>query len=84
MSGLIAWFMHLINRNKEVWHYTCENAHKWKSYNSPGGGYYAPKTRCPVCNSEVCMGNVYINGKQTKMGAIHMDFGKKRKNEKTN
>lgn len=54
-------------KNKEIWYYTCENGHKWESYSSPGGSYCEyrfgmERTRCPECKSEVCMGEVYING----------------------
>ncbi len=66
-------------KNNEVWHYNCENGHKWESYSSPGGGVYAPATTCPECKSEVCMGDVWINGKKTQMGAIHCAYGLKGK-----
>lgn len=68
-------------KNNEVWHYICNNGHKWKSYSSPTGSYCRDKygmeeTACPECHSTICMGNVYINGKKTQMGAMHMNFGK--------
>lgn len=66
-------------KNNEVWHYTCENGHKWESYSSPGGTfceetYGMLRTRCPTCNSDICMGSVYINGEKTAMGAVHIDM----------
>lgn len=71
---------HKKNEN-EIWHYICQEGHKWKSYSSPkgnaGGGVnlcYEECTKCPICKTEVCMGNVYINGKETQMGAMHCDF----------
>lgn len=68
-------------KNKEVWHYTCENGHKWKSYSSPTGSFCADnygmkETACPTCRSKICMGNVYKNGKLTGVGACHMGFRK--------
>jgi len=71
-------------KNREVWHYTCENGHKWKSYSSPTGSYCADvfgmeETCCPICKSKITIGNVYINGKKTQMGAMHCDFGKNKK-----
>ena len=70
---------------REVWHYTCENGHKWKSNSSPTStfcrdNYGMKETACPKCNSTICMGSVYINGKFANMGAIHCGFGKGRKN----
>lgn len=62
---------------KEVWHYTCINGHKWESYRSPRGTYVYGEdgqTRCPICKSPVCRGEVYINGEYANMGACHMDF----------
>ncbi len=72
----------LRQKNKEVWHYTCENGHKWESYSSPRGTYVygeSGQTRCSVCGSTVTMGEVYINGKKTQMGAMHMAYGLKGK-----
>lgn len=69
----------LRQKNKEVWHYICENGHKWQSYSSPRGTYVygeSGQTRCPTCKSPICMGEVYINGKKTQMGAMHQDFRK--------
>lgn len=75
------WLKKIIEHNREVWHYTCENGHKWKSFQSPRGTYvYGERgqTKCPTCKSPVCMGKVYINGKYANMGARHLAFGKKR------
>lgn len=63
----------------EVWHYICINGHKWKSFSSPTGSFCSDKygmteTACPDCGSTICKGDVYINGKLTCMGAMHMDF----------
>lgn len=68
--NIFKWF----KERGEVWHYTCQNNHTWKSRESPGGGYFAPKTRCPICKTEVCKGEIYINGKITAMGAVHCDY----------
>lgn len=66
-------------KNNEVWHYTCNNGHKWRSYSSPTGSFCSNKygmseTACPECKSTITMGEVYRNGIKTQMGAIHMDF----------
>lgn len=69
-------------RSGEVWHYICENGHKWDDWKSPRGTCLYGKsgqTKCPTCKTSVCMGNVYINGKKTQMGAVHCYFGKRRK-----
>ena len=63
----------------EVWHYECENGHIWESYESPTGSlckleFGMKETSCPQCESLICKGNIYINGKKTKMGAIHINF----------
>jgi len=68
-------------KNKEVWHYTCECGHKWKSYSSPTGSfctsnYGMKETSCSKCGSTICRGEVYINGKYANMGACHMGFTK--------
>ena len=74
-------------KDKEVWHYMCKNSHKWKSMESPKGTYVygiEGQTRCPICQSTIIMGDVYINGEKTIMGAIHQDFKiKKRKKHGT-
>ena len=70
----MSWIKRLLEKNKEIWHYTCENRHKWESWESPGGGIFAPSTTCPRCKSIICRGEVYINGKKTEMGAAHTDF----------
>ena len=74
-----------IERKKrgEVWHYECENGHKWESYSSPTGtlcrdSYGMTETCCPKCKSTICRGNVYKNGKLTDMGACHVDFKEKK------
>ena len=64
-------------KDKEVWHYTCINGHKWESFSSPRGTYYfgvSSQTRCPTCLSPICRGEVWINGKITGMGACHEGF----------
>lgn len=68
----------------EVWHYECINGHKWNSRQSPRGNCGNGKnllgdncTRCKECGSEITIGNVYINGKLTGMGAVHADFKRK-------
>ena len=69
-------------KNKEIWHYECENGHKWKSYSSPRGTYVygeSGQTRCPICGTPICRGEVYINGKLTAMGAVHVGFLTKEK-----
>lgn len=68
----------------EVWHYECENGHKWKSYSSPTSFYSAEKygmeeTCCPECGSTICKGDVYRNGIKTGMGARHIGFKTKSK-----
>lgn len=75
------WLRDIFNKNKEVWHYTCINGHKWKSSQSPCGNAIGgfnlcgdPCTRCPECGTEICKGDVHINGKLTNMGAIHSGF----------
>ena len=75
--------MKLFKKNKRIWHYICENGHKWEDKNSPGGGVFAKLTVCPQCRTEICMGNVYINGEKTQMGALHAAFrlkGKEKEN----
>lgn len=68
-------------KNDKVWHYTCINGHKWESYSSPTSFTFAinnemEPTMCPECDSTVCQGSVYINGKYANMGAMHMGFTK--------
>ena len=72
----------ICEKNKEIWHYTCENNHKWKSLQSPRGAFIygeSGQTKCPVCKSSICQGHVYINGKYAQMGAMHSDFKFKNK-----
>ena len=64
-------------KNKDVWHYTCENGHTWVSRESPGGGVFAPSTTCPECYSTICKGDVYRDGNPTGAGACHMAYGLK-------
>ena len=69
-------------KNKEIWHYTCENGHEWESKQSPRGTYCfgeSGQTKCPICKSPICAGRVYINGEYANMGAMHCDFGKDKK-----
>ena len=71
------WIRKLFEKNKEVWHYTCQNNHKWKSRQSPRGTYCfgeSGQTKCPICKTSICKGEVYINNKLTAMGSIHCDF----------
>jgi hypothetical protein len=69
-------------KNKgEVWHYECENGHKWNSRQSPRGTYcygVGGQTRCEECGCPRTTSIVYIDGKITSMGAIHIDFKKKK------
>ena len=63
--------------NIKEWKYTCENGHKWKSKYFPQGTYLYGKegqTKCPLCKSPICKGEVYINDIKTKMGAVHVDW----------
>jgi hypothetical protein len=77
------WFKKL-KEIGEVWYYECENGHKWHSRQSPKGNAFLglnllgePCTRCSICGSEVIIGNMYINGKLTGMGSVHVDFKRK-------
>jgi len=75
------WLKKLYLKNKEVWHYTCENGHKWETTQSPRGTYVygeSGQTRCPTCKSPICKGKVYINGKYANMGAMHIGFRRKK------
>ena len=66
-------------KNKEVWHYTCENNHKWKSIQSPKGTYIygeSGQTKCPICRTPICIGNVIDKNGKTLYGAYHMEFKK--------
>ena len=74
------WFKKLFEKDKEIWYYECENGHKWKSRESPRGTYLfgeKGQTKCPICKSPICLGNVYINGKLTGMGSMHVAFKRK-------
>ena len=74
---MINWVKKIIQHNKEIWHYTCINNHSWESMQSPRGMYVfreKGQTKCPICKTPICKGEVYINGIKTKMGAIHVGF----------
>ena len=60
------WIKKIYEKDKEVWHYTCENGHSWKSYESPKGEFLFEEkcTRCPNCKTIICRGEVWINEKK--------------------
>lgn len=85
--GLLGWLLGTkqILKPREIWHYTCINGHTWESKQSPRGTYCfgeLGQTRCPVCKTPVCKGDVYIDGKSTTMGAMHIDFIKNKSRRK--
>ena len=71
--------------SREVWHYTCKNGHKWENKQSPRGTYLfgeSGQTKCPICKSSICRGEVYINGKITSAGAVHVDFQEEKRRKR--
>lgn len=66
----------------EIYHYECQEGHKWKSYSSPTGSYCAGKfgmeeTRCPKCATTICKAMIYKNGVYLNQGTVHEMFGRK-------
>lgn len=80
------WPFNRSRKPVEIWHYECENGHKWVSPYWPTSTYIETlygknATRCKECGSTIVQGDLFRDG-QPAGGAIHVRFPYKKKEVK--